>query len=130
MNLKKILLSTIVLLLTNQASADLMKDSKTCKYYTSSAAQSINQDEYHQLVWKCKDIQQQCYDQQTIIYAQQSAILAQYNCGNCSLRDQRDAGQKDVNNVVASQIRVFLQRVATTTSIILLADLQKCKFIF
>lgn len=119
-----------LLISASPVSADLMRDSKTFKHYTSPVVQGVNQDEYHLLVWKCKDIQQQCSAQQAIVYNQQSQLLAQYGGGRCSLRDQMNAGQANLPNVIAVQITAFLQRMATPTSIRLLEDLQKCKFNF
>lgn len=36
-----------------------MQDAKTFRYYSVPASAEINQDEYHFLVWDCKDLQKE-----------------------------------------------------------------------
>jgi hypothetical protein len=117
MFMKKLLMITFVLMTPMYLSAELMKDSKTFRYYTSPATQGINQDEYHALVWQCKDIVKHCAAQQAALNAQFAGQRGSY---------QQTYGQLYVKNMITEH----LQRLATPTSIRLLADLEKKNFIF
>ena len=84
-------------------------DPVTHRYYTIPTSPEINQNEYHSLVWQCKDLKKQ-----------HSAMVAQYQAWNSSFG--RSGAQ--------AMITEHLQRIATPTSIRLLEDLKKKDFEF
>ena len=88
--------------------AELKQDSTTFRYYSAPQSQGINQDEYHKLVWTCKDI-----------IRQHSAYMAQFAGGGRSSYGVYGAQQK---------ITEYLQRIATPTAVRLLSDLKQKNF--
>jgi hypothetical protein len=95
--------------------AELKRDETTCRYSSIPATSGINQNEYHQLVWSCKDILSN--------YAQQQrSLLARYPGAyrSSSYDPENKAGQAAVSQ--------YLQRIATITSLRLLSDLKNINF--
>jgi len=108
--MKKILLLTSLMILSFiPLFAELKRDPKTKRYY-SLPLSGINQTEYHLLVWKCKDVEDQ--------FLNMRARLAGGG------RSSFTVGGKEM------MITEFLERIATPTSIRLLEDLKKLKFNF
>lgn len=116
--MKKLLMISFVLMNVSYLSAELMRDAKTFRYYSSPTTPGINQDEYHALVWQCKDIQKFAAEQQSALNNRMS------DQGNGSYRNAY--GPLYVKNMITE----YLQRVATPTSIRLLEDLKKNNFVF
>jgi len=113
--MNKSLITLLFLCAVGSLSADLKQDPKTARYYSIPATGDINQSEYHQLVWVCKDILNK--------YAQQHAqLLVQYPgaCRSSSYDPENWAGKNAVTQ--------YLQRIATSTSMRLLSDLVKINF--
>jgi hypothetical protein len=98
--MKKLLMVTFVLMTTIYLSAELMRDPKTFRYYTSPEAKGINQGEYHAMVWQCKDLQKVGAECRVPLHVQNKIITE------------------------------YLQHIATPTSIRLLEDLKKNNFVF
>lgn len=113
--MNKSLITLLFLCAVGSLSADLKQDLKTARYYSIPATGDINQSEYHQLVWVCKDILNK--------YAQQHAqLLAQYPGASRS-------GAYDPENWAGKNaVTQHLQRIATSTSMRLLSDLEKINF--
>ena len=113
--MKKLLISISILMLTLPLCAELKQDPTTCRYYSHPSNQEINQNEYHQLVWACKDILK--------YHAQEhAALLAQYP-------DMYRSGSYDPENKAGkAAVLEYLQRVASLTSMSLLADLKNINF--
>lgn len=102
---------------TGSLLAELKYNPATCRYYSDPATPNINQNEYHQFVWACKDILRR--------YAQEhAALLARYPgvMGSSAYDPQNKAGKVAVVE--------YLQRLATPISIRLLNDLQQINFNF
>jgi hypothetical protein len=99
--MKKILMAFLMMgLMSAVLFAELMQDAKTFRYYSIPASSEINQAEYHYLVWDCKDLQKTGASYRVPVQIQNKIITE------------------------------YLQRIATATSIRLLADLQKKNFVF
>jgi hypothetical protein len=113
--MNKYILTLILLCITGDFYAQLKQDPKTARYFSAPATQDINQNEYHQLVWACKDILNS--------YAQQhAALLAQYPGAT------RSSAYDPNNQQGKGAVVQYLQRMATPTSMRLLADLQAINF--
>jgi hypothetical protein len=95
--------------------AKLEHNSATGRFYFSPATPEVDQNEYHTLVWACKDILNR--------YAQQhQAFLAQYP-------GAMQSSAYDPNNQAGKNAaKEHLQRIATPTSMRLLADLSSINF--
>ncbi|MEX0848611.1 MAG: hypothetical protein WD055_00080 [Candidatus Dependentiae bacterium] len=100
-----ILASCFILLNLN---AELKQNPNTFRYYTVPNAPGINQGEYHQMVWICKNIIKQHY-----------AYMTQFAGGGRSSYGLNGAQWKTTE---------YLQQVATPTSARLLADLKQINF--
>lgn len=96
--------------------AGLQLNPTTYRYYSVPANPNINQNEYHILVWQCKDI--------LMNHAQShAALLAQYPGAVRS-------SAYDPNNIAGKNaVEQYLQRIATPTSVRLLEDLKKKNFV-
>lgn len=113
--MKKLIIMTLMIVSISPLIAELKRNPTTCRYSSIPATREINQDEYHQLVWACKDILSN--------YAQQhEALLAQYPdlCRSSSYDPDNNAGK--------AAVLQYLQRMATPTSLRLLSDLQSINF--
>ena len=116
--MNKYMLTLLFLGLIGNVSAKLEFDSNTGRYYSTPVTKEINQNEYHKLVWACKDIQKNCYNQQ-------AALNAKYaGCGNGSHNNAY--GPEYVKNMIID----YLNRIATPTSMRLLKDLHEINFVF
>lgn len=82
--------------------SDLKYDLVTCRYSSVPATPDIDQNQYHQLVWQCKDIK--------------------------NYYDNMSVGGIPVVPASHRAIYQYLQRIATPTAIRLLQDLQKNNF--
>lgn len=116
MNVQRLLTISCIFGVTLYLSAELVREPKTCRYYSIPASPEINQNEYHALVWHCKDIMQRC----AVLHMN---ILEQMGChgSHAKMYDQAHA-----RNLVIE----YLQRMATPTSMRLLEDLNKNNFAF
>jgi hypothetical protein len=113
--MKKLSISISILTFVLPLYAELKRDPATYRYCSIPSSQEINQNEYHQLVWTCKDILEH--------YAQEhAALLAQYP-------GVYRSGSYDPNNK-AGKVTVlqYLERIANPTSMRLLADLKNINF--
>ncbi len=113
--MKKSILTTIFLCAASGLSAQLKQDPKTSRYYSIPNAREINQNDYHQLVWACKDILRNHERQHSAFFAKYPD-LRRSSGYNLSLKAGNEA------------VMQYLQRIATPTSMRLLADLQERNF--
>ncbi len=102
----------LLLNLTSALNATLHYDKKTCRYTTTPAAQNIDQNLYHKLVWECKDILE--------YHLQEYIAIMNMGCNRLDLS----------NLVEKAAVEKYLKRLATPTSLRLLADIQALKFEF
>lgn len=114
--MEKILFFVAFLSLSNIILAKLQKDPVTGRFYSlSSMTEVINQSEYHQLVWTCRDILRS--------YAREHAALLAAFPG--AIR----SSNYDPHNIAGKNaVLEYLQRIATPTSLKLLADLKEIDF--
>ena len=103
------------------------------RYYSIPATAEINQNEYHELAWACKDIEKECIKYWRSILQAKQDIAAKYAGGGYgSLHKEISNMQKNmsslVHNLKVEQITLYLQRVATLTSMRLLSDLKELDF--
>jgi len=104
--MKKLLMAISMLSFALPLCGELKRDHATYRYYSLPAAPDINQDEYHILVWQCKDI----------ITQHRAATAGSLGASSWKLRGG------------GAMVSEYLQRIATPTSLRLLADLQKINF--
>ena len=113
MSVKSILFLTISFLSTEYILADMRYDGRTCRYSSIPASAEINQNDYHLMVWTCKDIKNR-----------HSAMVHQSLMSGCN------RGSSFSESGAQVMITEYLQRIATPTSIRLLEDLRKKNFAF
>lgn len=115
--MNKVLFAFTILLVRTfvQLSAEMKYNPSTYRYY-SIPLKGINQTEYHDLVWQCKDIMQQSDNE----FQAHCAIYAGY--GYDSYMRNYDGGKSKVDQ--------FLQRLTTPTAVRLLNDLKELNYKF
>ncbi|HZW60737.1 MAG TPA: hypothetical protein VFF04_00780 [Candidatus Babeliales bacterium] len=98
--------------------SEMKQDPKTFRYYSWPMTREINQNEYHIMVWNCKDI----ISNAAALQASLNARMAGYARNGSYLQAYGPL-------YIKKKIEEYLQRIATPTSVRLLEDLRMQNFI-